>query len=99
MNMKKILEQAQKMQQEIQKKQQELEAKVFEVEKQGVLIKMNGKKEIISLEINEILMDPEDKETLQDLIILATNEVISIIENEFKKIMPPAPGGGQGYPF
>lgn len=96
MNMQKILEQAKKMQQEMEKQQKELEAKTFEAEKQGVLVKMNGKKEIISLDINEILVDPEDKETLQDLIILAVNEVIAKIEAEHKKLTPSSP---QGFPF
>ncbi|MGL5522136.1 MAG: YbaB/EbfC family nucleoid-associated protein [Metamycoplasmataceae bacterium] len=93
MNMNKILEQAKKMQEEMVKAEQKIKDTIFKVEKQGVIVEANGNREITSLEINEILVDPSDKETLQDLIIIAINEVLQKIENEYKKNSPKAPSG------
>ncbi|MGL4343253.1 MAG: YbaB/EbfC family nucleoid-associated protein [Metamycoplasmataceae bacterium] len=93
MNMNKILEQAKKMQVELQKQEEQLKAKIFETEKQGIIVKMNGARKVVSIEINEILIDPDDKEMLQDLLSIAINEVLEQIDKEYEKISPKAPQG------
>ncbi len=88
MDIKKMMEQAKKMQAVMEKQESELKAKVLVVEKQGIIIKANGNREILEIDINDALIDPEDKEMLQDIIIIATNEIIELINDEYEKISP-----------
>ena len=74
--MQAMIRQAQKMQEDMEKLQAELDAKEHEVSAGGgaVKVKIRGNREIIALELSEDVVDPEDIETLQDLIIAAVNE-------------------------
>lgn len=88
MDIKKMMEQAKKMQAVMEKQENELKAKIFTVEKQGITIKANGNREIIKVDINDVLIDPDDKEMLQDIIIIAINEIMELISDEYEKISP-----------
>ena len=98
-----MLEQIQKMQEEMQKKQAELEERDYEIKAGGDMLRivMTGKKQVKELELNPDIVDPDDIETLQDLIAAAVNEAIATVEetaaNELEKItsavsMPNLPG-------
>ena len=82
-NMNQILKQAQKMQEEMQKAQAELEAKEVEASVGGgvVTAKVNGKKEVVSIEIKPEVVDPDDIEMLQDLIMSAVNQAMKQIDD------------------
>ena len=86
MDLNKLMQQANKMKAELDKKEQEFNEQVFNFEKQGVILKMNGKLNIVSLDINDALVDPDDKETLQDMIIITINEAINEISEKKEKI-------------
>ncbi|WP_066195122.1 MULTISPECIES: YbaB/EbfC family nucleoid-associated protein [Gracilibacillus] len=81
-NMNKMMKQMQKMQKDMMKAQEELQEMTFEATAGGGMVKVvaNGKKEIVDIEINEEVVDPDDVEMLQDLIIAATNEVLNEVE-------------------
>ena len=81
-NMQSMLKQAQKMQEDMAEKQAELEAREYEVAAGGgvVNVKINGKKEILSIKIDPEVIDPDDAETLEDLIVAAVNEAIKKVE-------------------
>ena len=81
-NMQSMLKQAQKMQEDMAEKQAELEEREYEVAAGGgvVNVKINGKKEILSVKIDPEVIDPEDPETLEDLIVAAVNEAIKKVE-------------------
>ena len=81
-NMQAMIKQAQKMQEDMAAKQEELEAREYEVSAGGgvVNVKINGKKEILSVKIAEEVVDPDDIETLEDLITAAVNEAIKKVE-------------------
>ena len=98
MNINALMQQAQKMQKQMEKKQKELESKEFEFTSNGgaIKVKMLGSKQITSLEIDEDLIDPSDKEMLQDMLIVAINEAISKIEEEASAIMGSMAGGLPG---
>ena len=98
MNINALMQQAQKMQREMTKKQKELESKEFEFTSNGgaIKVKMLGSKQITSLEIDEDLIDPSDKEMLQDMLIVAINEAISKIEEEASAIMGSMAGSLPG---
>ena len=91
-NMQGMLKQAQKMQEEMAEKQAELEAREYDVAAGGgvVNVKINGKKEILSVKIDPEVVDPDDVETLEDLIVAAVNEAIKKVEaisaDEMQKI-------------
>ena len=81
-NMQSMLKQAQKMQEEMAEKQAELEEREYDVAAGGgvVNVKINGKKEILSVKIDPEVVDPDDVETLEDLIVAAVNEGIKKVE-------------------
>ena len=81
-NMQAMLKQAQKMQEDMAAKQEELEAREYDVAAGGgvVKVKINGKKEILSVKIDPEVIDPDDAETLEDLVVAAVNEAIKKVE-------------------
>ncbi len=95
MNINALMQQAQKMQQQMQKKQKELESKEFEFISNGgaITIKMLGSKQITSLQIDEDLIDKDEKEMLQDMLMVAINDAINKIDEEAAAIMSSATGG------
>ena len=82
-NMQSMLRQAQKMQEDMAAKQEELEAREYDVAAGGgvVNVKINGKKEILSVKLSPEIVDPDDIETLEDLIVAAVNEGIKKVES------------------
>ena len=90
----------QKMQEDMVAKQEELEAREYEVSAGGgvVTVKMNGKKEVLSVKLAEEVVDPDDIETLEDLIVAAVNEAIKRIEKESSDEMGKITGNIPGMP-
>ncbi|MCI6711143.1 MAG: YbaB/EbfC family nucleoid-associated protein [Anaerovoracaceae bacterium] len=84
--------QIQAMQQMMEKTQAEIEAKEVEASAGGgaVSVKVNGKKELIEVNLKPEVVDPDDIEMLQDLIIAAVNEAMrqvnEISESEMGKV-------------
>lgn len=102
-NMSAMLQQAQKMQEEIAALQEDLDAREYEVSAGGgaVTIKINGKKQILALDLSPEIVDPDDIETLSDILVAAVNEAINRVETtnstEMQKVtgalnMPGMPG-------
>ena len=81
-NLQSMIKQAQKMQEDMAAKQAELEEREYDVSAGGgvINVKINGKKEILSVNIDPDVIDPDDKETLEDLIVAAVNEAIKKVE-------------------
>ena len=81
-NMQAMLKQAQKMQEDMAAMQAELEEREYDVAAGGgvINVKINGKKEILSVKIDPEVVDPDDVETLEDLIVAAVNEAIKKVE-------------------
>ncbi|MDE5792639.1 MAG: YbaB/EbfC family nucleoid-associated protein [Oscillospiraceae bacterium] len=94
-NMNSMIRQAQKMQDQITELQDEIEARDFSVTVGGGVVElvMTGKKTIKSLTIKPEVVDPEDIDTLQDLIISAVNEAVSQIEQTTEDEMSRITGG------
>lgn len=92
-----ILRQAQAMQQEMLKIQEELKNKEVEASVGGgaVVVKANGQKEILSLNISEEIIKEaaEDKEMLEDLVLSAVKEVMRQAEELSEKEMGRVTGG------
>ena len=103
-SMSEMIKQAQKMQEDMQTKQAELDAREYEVSAGGgvVKVKINGKREILSIDIAEEIVDPDDIETLSDIITAAVNEAIKKVtttnDEEMARITGPLGGMGMGMP-
>ena len=81
-NMNAMIKQAQKMQADMEALQEDLDAREYEIAVGGgvVGVKINGKKEILSIDIKPEIVDPEDLETLQDTLVAAVNQAIKKVE-------------------
>ncbi len=73
-----MMKQAQKLQSKMMKMQEELAEKVVDTTSGGGMVKVvaNGKQEIVSITIEQEVVDPEDTEMLQDLILAAVNDAL-----------------------
>ena len=103
-NMQSMLKQAQKMQEDMAALQEDLDARDYEVAAGGgaVKIKINGKLEVSGVEIDPDVVDPDDVETLQDILTAAMNEAIRKVNDtnneEMGKITGSLNMGGLGMP-
>lgn len=91
MNINAMMMQAKKMQADIEKAQKELETKEFTVEKQGIVVKISGKRKLLSVNINEALIDPDDKDIIEALVVIAVNEALDKVAAEEEKLRPAMP--------
>ena len=94
-NMQQLARQAQKLQAQMTKMQEELEAREYEASAGGgvVTVKVNGKKELLGLEIKPEAVDPDDVEMLQDMILAAVNEGLRLASETMEKEMGKLTGG------
>ena len=95
MNQAAMMKQAQKMQQEMLRMQQEQETKTYTAKAGGgmVVATVNGKHELVNLEINPEAVDPDDVEMLQDMIIAAVNEAMRSADADAAANMSRLTGG------
>ena len=95
MNQAAMLKQAQKMQQEMLRMQQEMETKTYTAAAGGGMVKatVNGKHEVVNLEINPEAVDPDDVEMLQDMVIAAVNEAMRTADTDSANNMSRLTGG------
>ena len=95
MNQAAMLKQAQKMQQEMLRLQEEQETKTFTAKSGGGMVtdSVNGKHELVSLEVNPEAVDPEDVEMLQDMVMAAVNEAMRSADAEAASNMSRLTGG------
>ena len=95
MNQAAMMKQAQKLQQQMLQMQQEQEAKTFTAKAGGGMVSatVNGKHELVGLEINPEAVDPDDVEMLQDMVMAAVNEAMRTADNEAANNMSRLTGG------
>ena len=94
-NMSAMLRQAQKMQEDMATLQDELDAREYDVSAGGgvVNVKISGKKEILAIDIKPEIVDPDDIETLSDILVAAVNEAIKRVEDTNSEEMSKVTGG------
>jgi len=95
MNQAAMMKQVQKMQQDMMKMQEEMENKTYTAAAGGGMVKaeVNGKHEVVSLEINPEAVDPDDVDMLQDMIIAAVNEAMRAADTDSANNMSKFTGG------
>ena len=95
MNQAAMLKQAQKMQQDMLRMQEEMENKTYSATAGGGMVtaSVNGKHEVVNLEIKPDAVDPDDVEMLQDMVIAAVNEAIRGAQTDKEQMMSRMTGG------
>jgi len=93
--MGKMMKQAQKLQSKMLKLQEEIADKTVEATSGGGMIKVvaNGSQQILSVQIEKEVVDPEDVEMLQDLILAAINDAIAKSQQMVSEEMSKLTGG------
>jgi DNA-binding YbaB/EbfC family protein len=92
MNLQQLMKQAQQMQEKLQK---QMDAMVVEATAGGgmVSVKMNGQKQLLSIQIEPEVFSGGDKDMLQDLIVAAVNEGIRKIDEALQGQLGNMTGG------
>jgi len=90
MDIQKMMREAQKAQAKIEEAQREIEASEFSKEYQGINVTVSGTKEVKAIAIDEDLLD--DKEMLQDMLVVALNEVFKDVDAKTEDLMSKAAG-------
>ena len=82
-NMQGMIRQAQKMQEDMAALQEDLDAREYDISAGGgvVKVKINGKLEVKTIEIQPEIVDPDDIETLSDILVAAVNEAIKKVND------------------
>lgn len=81
--MQALMRQVQKAQEEVAQKQEELDAREYDISAGGgvVNVKINGKREILAIDLKPEIVDPDDVETLSDILVAAVNEAIKRVDS------------------
>jgi len=94
-NVNKMMQQVQKMQQEMQKVQEEISRETVTASAGGGAVKatMTGSLELVSVEIDPGVVDPDDIEMLEDMILAAVNEALTSAQELASKRLGGITGG------
>ena len=94
-NMNQMLKQAQQMQDKITELQADLEQREFTGTAGGGVVEVviNGKRNVLKLDIKPEVVDPNEVEMLQDLIMSAFNEAVAKLDEESDAEMQKLTGG------
>lgn len=83
MNIQTLMKQAQAMQKNLMDSKKKIEEMTFEGTSELVTVKMNGKREILSVKIKEDThLEQDDFEILEDMIMIAVNDALKKVEQE-----------------
>lgn len=95
MNMNNLMKQYQRMQKKLQETQEDLTNRTYTAEIGGGAVKatVTGEMKLKELILDKEAVDPEDKETLQDMIVSAVNQALAQAEEDSKKAMGDVTGG------
>ena len=89
-NMNNLMKQAQRMQRQMEDAQKELAEKEFSASAGGGAVEatVKGDHKLVGLKIAQEAVDPDDVETLQDMVVAAVNEAIGKAEEAASQSMP-----------
>jgi len=90
-----MMKQAQKLQSQMMKLQEELAEKTVESSSGGgmVTVVANGRQQIVSIKIENEVVDPDDVDMLQDLVLAAVNDALAKAQEMVSSEMGKLTGG------
>ncbi len=91
----KMMKQAQQLQSKMSKLQEEMSEKTVETSSGGGMVKVvaNGRQQLVSIQIEQEVVDPDDVEMLQDLILAAVNDALTKAQDMVSGEMSKLTGG------
>jgi DNA-binding YbaB/EbfC family protein len=94
-DMGKMMKQAQQLQSKMLKLQEEMAEKTVETTSGGGMVKVvtNGRQQVLSIQIEKEVVDPDDVEMLQDLILAAINDALIKSQEMASEEMSKLTGG------
>jgi DNA-binding YbaB/EbfC family protein len=93
--MGKMMKQAQQLQAKMLKLQEELAEKTVETSAGGGMVRVvaNGRQQLVSIQIEKEVVDPDDVEMLQDLVLAAANDALTKAQEMAAEEMNKLTGG------
>ena len=98
-DMSNMLQKLQQLQEQMAKVQEDLSAKTISAESGGGMVKVtvNGKQQVTKIEIEKEVIDPNEREMLEDLVVAAVNRAIerskeladTTMNDAAKSFLPP----------
>jgi DNA-binding YbaB/EbfC family protein len=90
-----MMKQAQQLQSKMTKLQEELAEKTVESSSGGGMVKVtaNGRQQILSIQVEKEVVDPDDVEMLQDLVLAAVNDALAKAQEMVSSEMSKLTGG------
>ena len=90
-----MMKQAQQLQSKMMKLQEELAEKTVESSSGGGMVKVtaNGRQQIVSIQVEKEVVDPDDVEMLQDLVLAAVNDALAKAQEMVSSEMSKLTGG------
>jgi hypothetical protein len=90
-----MMKQAQQLQSKMMKLQEELAEKTIDASSGGGMVKVtaNGRQQILSIQIEKEVVDPDDVEMLQDLVLAAVNDALAKAQEMVSSEMGKLTGG------
>ena len=94
-DMRQLMQQAQQMQQELQKTQSDLSERTYEATAGGGVVKavVRGSGEVISVDLDPAVLDPDDPEMAGDLVVAAVNSALKMASDDAGETMGGLAGG------
>ena len=94
-DMRQLMQQAQKMQEELQKTQSDLADRTYEATAGGGVVKavVRGSGELVSVEFDPAILDPDDPEMAGDLVVAAVNAASKMASDDAGAAMGGLAGG------
>ena len=87
MDINKLMQQAQAMQKQLEKATEQINGMEFEGSASNSLVKVvvNGENKVLSVSVDPEILNPEDKEMIEDMIMIAVNDAIGKAEDTKKE--------------
>jgi DNA-binding YbaB/EbfC family protein len=96
MNIQNMMKQVKKMQQEMMKEKEEIEKKLFPGKYSFVNVEVNGKKEVVKINIDKDFKLEKDIEMLEDILLVAINDALKKVDIEIEEKLGKYGKGLQG---